>query len=110
MDEPTFPGCVLEARLIGVIEGEDELENGKTRRNDRLLAVATISQTFSEIQTVEDLPHALLRGMEQFFVDYPRILSDKVYRLLGTKGPAEAAQLVEVAERNFTGQNGQGLS
>src|SRR5690349_2379438 len=39
MDAPAFPGCVVESRLIGVIEGEQS-ENGKTERNDRLLAIA----------------------------------------------------------------------
>ncbi len=102
MDEPTFPGCVVAVRLIGVIEGEDELEGGATQRNDRLLAVATISQTFSEVQTVEDLPRALVKAMEEFFVGYPQILSEKVYRLVGTKGPAEAAKRVEAAQQNFS--------
>ena len=31
MDEPAFPSCVLEARIIGVIEGEDVLEGGAHR-------------------------------------------------------------------------------
>src|SRR5689334_2298163 len=39
MDEPTFPGCLLECRLIGVIEAEQE-ENHEKERNDRLVAVA----------------------------------------------------------------------
>src|SRR5438876_43986 len=40
MDEPAFPGCLVPARLIGVIEAE-QTEKGKTERNDRLIAVAT---------------------------------------------------------------------
>src|SRR2546421_8211911 len=40
MDQPAFPGCLVEARLIGVIEGEQS-EDGKKERNDRLLAVAS---------------------------------------------------------------------
>src|SRR4051794_26228120 len=31
MDAPAFPGCVIESRLIGVIEGEQN-EEGKTVR------------------------------------------------------------------------------
>lgn len=101
MDEPAFPGCVVEARLIGVIEGEDELQGGNTQRNDRLLAVAAVSQNFSNVQTIDDLPQQLVKAIEQFFVNYPLILSDKVYKLVGTKGPAEATELVEAARRNF---------
>jgi inorganic pyrophosphatase len=39
MDAPVFPGCIVPSRLVGVIEAE-QTEDGKTERNDRLLAVA----------------------------------------------------------------------
>src|SRR5579871_6578732 len=39
MDEPTFPGCVVTSRLIGVLEAE-QTEDGETVRNDRLIAMA----------------------------------------------------------------------
>ena len=38
VDEPAFPGCVVPARLIGVLEAE-QTEKGQTIRNDRLVAV-----------------------------------------------------------------------
>ena len=101
MDEPAFPGCVVDARLIGVIEGEDELDGGRTQRNDRLLAVALVSQHFSNVELVSDLPEQLVKAMERFFVNYPQILSNKVYRLIGTKGPAEAMELVTTARHSF---------
>jgi len=34
MDEPTFTGCVIQTRLLGVMEAE-QTEDGKTERNDR---------------------------------------------------------------------------
>lgn len=37
-DEPTFPGCLVQVQLIGVIEAE-QTEDGHTDHNDRLLAV-----------------------------------------------------------------------
>ncbi len=100
MDEPAFPGCVLDARLIGVIEGEDELDGGKTRRNDRLLAVASASDTFENYKTVDDVPPQMLKHMQEFFVNYPRVLGGKTYRILGAKGPEEANSLIEQARKN----------
>src|ERR1700694_401208 len=38
MDQPAFTGCLVPSRLGGVFEGE-QTEDGKTERNDRLLAV-----------------------------------------------------------------------
>ena len=40
VDEPTFPGCLLECRLIGILEAEQEAMDQKKKRNDRLIAVA----------------------------------------------------------------------
>ena len=43
MDEPTFTGCVVPVRLVGVMEAE-QTEDGDKRRNDRLIAVAAQSR------------------------------------------------------------------
>src|SRR5690349_9995417 len=40
MEEPVPPGCLVEAELVGVIEAEQS-EDGKTERNDRLVAIAS---------------------------------------------------------------------
>ncbi len=97
MDEPAFPGCVLSARLIGAFEGEDTLEDGSKQRNDRLLAVAEASDLFENFRHVDDLPEAFRKHMEQFFENYPRVLSHKEYKLLRASGPEAAMRLVEQA-------------
>src|ERR1041384_5805069 len=38
MDEPVFIGCLIETRLLGVIEAE-QTYGSKIERNDRLIAV-----------------------------------------------------------------------
>src|SRR5215475_6104288 len=42
--EPTFVGCLVHAKLLGVIEAE-QTENGETERNDRLIAVPVEAKT-----------------------------------------------------------------
>lgn len=42
MDEVVFPGCLITARLIGVIKAE-QTDDGDKIRNDRLLALALIA-------------------------------------------------------------------
>ncbi len=100
MDEPAFPGCVMDARVIGVIEGEDDLDDGRKQRNDRLLAVASASHTFEDLQTIQDLPKQLLHSIKEFFVNYPQLLGGKTYKVLAAKGPEEAQKLIEQARRN----------
>lgn len=97
MDEPAFPGCLLLARLIGVIEGE-QLDGKKRIRNDRLVAVADANHSYTNIKRLKDLPRHFLRELEVFFVDYHK-LEGKTYRLLGCKGAAAARTLIKQARK-----------
>jgi inorganic pyrophosphatase len=95
MDAPAFPGCVIESRLIGVIEGEQN-EDGKTTRNDRLIAVANQNHRHSDLKHVSDMNQKLVKELAEFFVKYHR--QDEIkYKFLGTKGPKEAARLLDRA-------------
>lgn len=65
MDEPAHVGCLLDVRIIGVIEAE-QTEDVKTNDNDRLLAVAIHSYTHEKIASINDLNTSLLDQVEQF--------------------------------------------
>jgi inorganic pyrophosphatase len=88
MDEQTFTGCVVPSRLLGIIEAE-QTEDGKTERNDRLLAVAAHTRDHSHLQTLNDINPDTLAEIEQFFVNYNRV-HGKEFKVLGRKGPREA--------------------
>jgi inorganic pyrophosphatase len=98
MDEQVFPGCVVESRLIGVIEGEQE-EERETTRNDRLVAVAKESHTHSDLTQITDINRRLLDEVAQFFVNYHQ-LSGSTFKVLGFKGPKEASRLLKKAIKN----------
>ncbi len=93
MDAPAFPGCVIESRLVGVIEGE-QTENGETKRNDRLLAVARENHAHSDLKNISDLNSHMIRELGDFFVNYHKQANAK-FRVLGPKGPKEARRLLE---------------
>ncbi|HZY87241.1 MAG TPA: inorganic diphosphatase [Gemmataceae bacterium] len=97
MDQPAFTGCLVRTRLIGVIEAE-QTEEGKTLRNDRLLAVAAASQAHSHIDSVEQLPGELLDEIEHFFVSY-NAMRDRRFKPIGRKGPDRAAALIQEGMR-----------
>jgi inorganic pyrophosphatase len=69
MDAAAFTGCVVASRLIGVIEAE-QTENGKTFRNDRLIAVATKSITHRSLRDITDISDDLVGQIEHFFISY----------------------------------------
>ncbi|HEY2040198.1 MAG TPA: inorganic diphosphatase [Edaphobacter sp.] len=97
MDEPAFPGCVVRARLIGVIEGE-QMDGGKKIRNDRLVAVAEANHIYANIRKLKDLPSQWIEELQAFFVHYHE-LEGKKYRLLGCKAEGTAWQLVKKAHK-----------
>lgn len=97
MDEPTFTGCIVRTRLLGVIEAE-QTEDGKTERNDRLISVAAHSRDYSEIQNLDDLNKNMVKEIEQFFMNYNKERGKK-FRVLGTRGPKQALKLLEKSLR-----------
>jgi inorganic pyrophosphatase len=93
MDEPTFTGCIVPTRLVGVIEAE-QTEDGETERNDRLIGVATDSRDYSEVKRLDDLNQNVLKEIEQFFVNYNQERGKK-FRVLQARGPKQALKLLE---------------
>jgi len=77
MDEPAFTGCLVQTRLIGVIEAEQTELDGKTMRNDRLIAVAAQSKTHENIKSINDLEDTLVDQIEHFFVSYNEAKGEK---------------------------------
>lgn len=95
MDEPAFPGCALFVRLLGAMEIE-QTERGKTKRNDRLIAVAEVSQLFADMKSIDDLPCRVLTEIDEFFTTYHR-LQGKQSRTLRWIRTAQAQRLVSEA-------------
>jgi inorganic pyrophosphatase len=97
MDEPAFPGCLISARLIGVIRGE-QIDGKKRIRNDRLVAIAEANHMYANIRKLEDLPRHFVKELEDFFVNYHQ-LEGKQYKLLGCKDADAAFQLIKQAQK-----------
>jgi inorganic pyrophosphatase len=97
MDEPAFPGCLLRARLIGVIEGE-QIDGKKRIRNDRLVAIAEANHVYANVKKLGDLPRHFVKELEDFFVNYHQ-LEGKQYKLLGCKDADEALRLIKQAQK-----------
>jgi len=98
MDEPSFAGCIVPSRLIGVIEAEQTETDGKSERNDRLVGVAAQSRDYSEVQSFDDLNKNMLKEIEQFFVNYNKERGKK-FRVLRMRGPQHALKLLKKSLR-----------
>src|SRR5262245_49962999 len=82
--EATFAGCVVPARILGVIEAEQRQEGKKTIRNDRLIATAQTEKIHPPWTDLADVPAALLDHVERFFVLYNQV-EGRVFAPLGRR-------------------------
>lgn len=62
LETPTFAGCVVRARPVGVLRASKE---GK--RNDRILAVATLSKMYGDVKDLNHIPRDWLQAVERFY-------------------------------------------
>lgn len=99
MDEPAFTGCLVPAKLIGVIEAE-QTESGETTRNDRLIAVSAGSRNHSHIRFLGDLNANLVYEIERFFISYNQT-KGKEFKVLGRHGPERAREVVDNGVKTF---------
>lgn len=93
MDEPAFPGCLLDCRVIGIIEGDEGRKKEKVR-NDRVVAVEQANHSFADISHIRELGHKFVQELEEFFVNYHALLANK-YRVLDVKGPSRAYKRIK---------------
>lgn len=100
-DEPCPVGCLVQARLIGVIEAE-QVERGTSVRNDRLIGVATVSHLFDQITAPGDLGKRFWDQQLQFWVNY-NALRGRDFRILSLAGVTAAVAIVRRTQTFVSG-------
>lgn len=68
MNEATFPGCVVEARVVGMLKLIDNKE-----LDYKVLAVPATDPNFDHIQKFEDVPRHFLEEVRHFFMVYKQL-------------------------------------
>jgi inorganic pyrophosphatase len=99
MDEPAHVGCLMDVRIIGVIEAE-QTEDGKRTTNNRLIGVAIHSYSHQDVRSINEVNSSLLDQVEQFFVAYNKGRGKK-FKVTGRRGPKRASELIEEGQRSF---------
>ena len=100
MDAPAFTGCLVVARLIGVIEAEQTERDGVTQRNDRFIAVAAKSHNQRDITALDQLNASLVEEIEHYFIAYNEVRG-KEFKPLARSGPARAKELVQEGAQRY---------
>jgi inorganic pyrophosphatase len=93
LDNPCYPGCLIECKVIGVIEAE-QTEKKETVRNDRIISTAVKAERYAEIDSLKDLDKYLMGEIVNFFISYNK-MKDKIFKPLANEGPKKANKLIK---------------
>jgi len=93
VDTPSFPGCVMDARPIGMLEMIDGGEG-----DEKILAVGEGNPRYTDVSDFSQIYPHILKEITHFFSIY-KDLEGKRVEIKGWKGAAEARKkILEAAE------------
>lgn len=89
ISHPTFPGCIVEAKPLGVLLMKDD-----KGPDEKVICAATKDPRYDGLNSLDDLEAHLLREVTHFFEIYKE-LEEKTVDVIGWKGLAEAIELIQ---------------
>lgn len=98
VNQPTFSGCLIESRVVGLFKMIDRGSN-----DYKVLAVPNSDPLFDEYSKLEDVPYHFLREVAHFFGTYKQLEGVNV-EVLGWAGISEATEVVKNAVETYQKQ------
>ncbi len=95
VQEPTFPGCLITARPIGVFWMRDE------KGPDAKILAVPAGDGRQPLNDINELPHLVLLEISHFFDIYKDLEPGKSSDVHGWEGCAEAEREIESSRRRF---------
>ncbi len=91
---PTFPGCVVKARPIGVLLMEDE-----AGIDNKVIAVpkTKLNPRFSHINDIKDLSEHEQKEIKEFFEIYKRLEPNKFVKVTGWEDAKKVKEIIKKA-------------
>lgn len=93
--EPTFPGCMIQAKPVGLFKMWDE-----KGPDQKILCVPIFDPLWNHIQNLGDVPPHLLKEIEHFFSIY-KALEKKKTGVEGWDGLGSALKIIEEARQRY---------
>jgi inorganic pyrophosphatase len=98
VDEPTFPGCEIETRPVGVFKMHDE-----KGEDEKILTVPVSDPHWNEVTRLDEVPGGLRREIEHFFTIYKDLEPNKRTRIEGWDDEATAWKLIDESRARLEG-------
>src|SRR5262245_34287463 len=99
---PTFPGCLIVVRPIGVFEMSDDKGH-----DEKILAVPVRDPLYDEYQKLADVPKHYLREVEHFFAIYKELEGVQT-KIIGWEDRSVARKLILDACAQYSAIHGIG--
>lgn len=93
--EPSFPGCIVPARVIGYLEMYD---NGK--EDIKIISVVDVDPRYREISKLEDLSSFTLQEIKNFFENY-KVLQNMEVIVKDYHSKEEALKVIEACKSAY---------
>ena len=97
LGEPTFPGCTINARVLGMLDMSDD-----KGPDEKVLAVADEDPRWRGLRTLEDVPSHLLDEIAHFFAIY-KDLEQKLVEIRGWRPREDALRVIDEARARYEG-------
>ena len=97
LGEPTFPGCLIRGRVLGMLDMSDD-----KGPDEKILTVADHDPRWRGLSFLEDVPQHLLTEIAHFFAIY-KDLEQKLVEIRGWRDRASALAVIEEARRRHPG-------
>lgn len=94
--EPTFPGCVVPARIIGYLSVVD---NG--HEDYKLISVVDVDPRYNEIKCLDDLSDFTLDEIKNFFQNYKTLQNIEV-KVYDYHDEVSALKLISECQKRYT--------
>jgi inorganic pyrophosphatase len=89
VEEPSFPGCMIEVRPVGILNMIDQQAS-----DQKILAVPNRNPRYDEVHTMDQIFPHVRREIEHFFTIYKE-LEGRVTTTQGWDGPREARRAIQ---------------
>jgi inorganic pyrophosphatase len=93
---PTFTGCVIEVRPIGILDLIDQ-----TTTDQKIIAAPLKDPLYEQVRMIEDLPPHALREFEHFFTIYKE-MENKAVETRGWRSLEYAFETIRANRHRYT--------
>lgn len=93
--DPTFPGCIVPARVLGYLT---MIDNGK--EDYKLISVIDCDPRYADYHELEDLPSFILKEIVNFFENY-KVLQDVKVEVGSYHSKDEAIQIIQECRERY---------